>query len=46
MDGAEPLGVYVGTNTGQVFYSRDEGDEWHTLAATLPPVLSVEARAS
>ena len=43
MDGGNPLGVYAGTNTGQVFYSRDEGDTWHTLADRLPPVLSVSA---
>ena len=34
--------VYVGTNTGQVFYSRDAGDTWDPLADFLPPVLSVE----
>jgi photosystem II stability/assembly factor-like uncharacterized protein len=36
-------GVYVGTNTGQVFHSRDSGDSWGVLADFLPPVLSVEA---
>ena len=36
-------GVYVGTSTGQVFYSRDAGDSWEMLADFLPPVLSVEA---
>ncbi|HLF26211.1 MAG TPA: exo-alpha-sialidase [Anaerolineae bacterium] len=35
-------GVYVGTNTGQVFHSRDAGDAWGLLADFLPPVLSVE----
>lgn len=43
VDGADPLGVYVGTNTGQVFYSRDEGDSWQALTTMLPPVLSVSA---
>jgi photosystem II stability/assembly factor-like uncharacterized protein len=43
VDGANPLGVYAGTNTGQVYYSRDEGDSWHTLADKLPPVFSVSA---
>jgi hypothetical protein len=33
--------VYVGTGTGQLFYSRDEGDNWDTLADTLPPIYSV-----
>lgn len=34
-------GVYVGTTTGQLYYSRNEGRDWHTLHATLPPVYSV-----
>jgi photosystem II stability/assembly factor-like uncharacterized protein len=40
-DGCDPAGVYVGTGTGQLFYSRDEGDNWDTLADTLPPIYSV-----
>jgi photosystem II stability/assembly factor-like uncharacterized protein len=42
-DDCEPGGVYVGTSTGEVFYSRDEGDHWHTLAQHLPPVYCVAA---
>jgi len=40
-DTCSPGGVYVGTSTGQLFYSRDVGDSWHVLADTLPPVYSV-----
>jgi photosystem II stability/assembly factor-like uncharacterized protein len=40
-DGLDPAGVYVGTGTGQLFYSRDEGDNWQTLSDTLPPIYSV-----
>jgi len=40
-DACEPGGLYVGTSTGQVFYSRDEGDNWQTLAETLPPVYAI-----
>lgn len=40
-DSCDPGGVYVGTSTGQLFYSRDEGDTWQTLADYLPPVYSV-----
>ncbi len=40
-DGLDPAGVYVGTGSGQLFYSRDEGDSWDTLADTLPPIYSV-----
>jgi len=40
-DSCDPGGVYVGTSTGQVFYSSDEGDSWKLLADYLPPVYSV-----
>jgi photosystem II stability/assembly factor-like uncharacterized protein len=42
-DGFEDAGIYVGTSTGQVFYSRDSGDTWDLLADYLPPIHSVEA---
>jgi photosystem II stability/assembly factor-like uncharacterized protein len=42
-DTCDPAGVYIGTTTGQLFYSRDEGERWETLADYLPPVLSVSA---
>jgi len=37
-----PEHSYVGTSTGQIFFSRDAGDHWELLADYLPPVLSVE----
>jgi len=43
IDSFEDAGVYVGTNTGQLFYSRDSGDRWELLADFLPPIYSVEA---
>jgi photosystem II stability/assembly factor-like uncharacterized protein len=42
-DSFEDAGVYVGTNTGQLFYSRDSGDSWDLMADFLPPIQSVEA---
>lgn len=39
----DPCGVYVGTNTGQLFASRDQGDSWHLIADFLPPIYSVTA---
>ncbi len=42
-DSLAPCGVYVGTNTGQLFASRDEGDSWELLADFLPPIYSVTA---
>jgi photosystem II stability/assembly factor-like uncharacterized protein len=41
-DNLEPAGLYAGTDTGQLFYSRDDGDTWHVMADYLPPILSVE----
>ena len=35
-------GIYAGTNTGQLFYSRNSGDTWELLADYLPPIQSVE----
>jgi photosystem II stability/assembly factor-like uncharacterized protein len=42
-DGADPLGLYFGTRTGEVFGSADEGESWELLAEHLPPVLCVRA---
>lgn len=35
-------GLYFGTNTGSVFASFDEGDNWTEIAEHLPTVLGVE----
>ncbi len=40
-DGLDPFGLYVGTSTGQVFASADEGGHWSRIADLLPPILSV-----
>lgn len=42
-DGADPAGLYLGTRTGEVYGSIDDGDSWQLLAGHLPPVLSVRA---
>jgi len=42
-DTNDPAGIYVGTTTGQVYFSRDDGDSWGPLADHLPPVHSIEA---
>jgi len=42
-DTLDPCGVYVGTNTGQVFASADRGDTWRLIADFLPAVYSVKA---
>jgi hypothetical protein len=43
VDGEDPVGVYVGTSTGQLFASRDEGESWKMIGDLLPPILSVNA---
>ena len=42
VDRADPVGVYIGTSTGQLFGSRDEGRSWTLLADYLPGISSVE----
>lgn len=42
-DTLDPCGIYVGTNTGQVFASANRGDSWQLIADFLPPVFSVKA---
>ena len=43
VDRLDPVGVYFGTSTGQVYGSADEGRTWSLVAENLPPVWSVEA---
>jgi photosystem II stability/assembly factor-like uncharacterized protein len=42
-DDADPVGVYFGTRSGEVYASADEGGSWVQVAAHLPDVLSVRA---
>jgi photosystem II stability/assembly factor-like uncharacterized protein len=42
VDGLDPVGVYFGTSTGQLFGSADEGRTWRLIADNLPPIWSVE----
>lgn len=41
-DQLEPAGIYFGTNTGQLYASSDEGENWSCVAQYLPPIFSVE----
>jgi photosystem II stability/assembly factor-like uncharacterized protein len=43
VDGANPLGVYVGMKSGTIYGSTDEGESWGVVIENLPPILSVEA---
>ncbi len=42
-DDEDPAGVYVGTTTGQLYASRNEGDSWALIADHLSNIQSVEA---
>jgi len=40
-DAQDPLGLYVGTSSGEVFASADEGASWRSIARHLPHIYSV-----
>ena len=42
VDRLDPVGVFFGTSTGQLYGSTDEGRTWNVVAANLPPIWSVE----
>ena len=41
-DQLENAGIYIGTTTGQVFATRDSGENWNQITDYLPRILSVE----
>jgi len=40
-DGCDPLGIYFGTTSGEVWASRNAGSSWKRIAEHLPRILSV-----
>ncbi len=42
-DPLDPVGLYFGTTSGEVWASFDEGAQWHCLCLHLPHVYAVEA---
>jgi hypothetical protein len=42
-DAHDPVGIYFGTTSGEVWASADEGTSWRSLARHLPLVHAVEA---
>lgn len=42
-DSQDPVGLYFGTTSGEVWGSVDEGRSWRCLAAHLPHIYAVEA---
>jgi photosystem II stability/assembly factor-like uncharacterized protein len=41
-DGRDPVGLYFGTTSGELWMSRDEGERWSCLARHLPEIYAVE----
>jgi hypothetical protein len=41
-DVREPVGLYVGTTSGELWASRDEGRQWARVGANLPEIYAVE----
>ena len=42
-DASDPVGLYFGTTSGELWMSRDEGKGWTCIARHLPEIYSVEA---
>jgi photosystem II stability/assembly factor-like uncharacterized protein len=45
-DKEDPCGVYLGTTTGHLYYSRNQGKNWTRITDSLPPILSVAVSAA
>ena len=44
VDSLDSCGIYFGTTGGQVYASKDAGDNWTPIVRDLPAVLSVEVQ--
>ncbi len=42
-DTRDPVGLYFGTTSGDLWMSRNEGEKWSSLARHLPEIYAVEA---
>jgi photosystem II stability/assembly factor-like uncharacterized protein len=42
-DAQDPVGLYFGTTSGELWMSRDEGKRWGLMAQHLPEIYAVEA---
>jgi len=42
-DARDPVGLYFGTTSGELWTSRDEGRKWRCIARHLPEIYAVEA---
>ncbi|MEY2423812.1 MAG: hypothetical protein QOI95_3879 [Acidimicrobiaceae bacterium] len=46
VDGGDPVGVYFGTTSGEVWGSADEGESWTPIVQHLPEIYSLEVGAT
>lgn len=44
-DSLSPGGVYLGTTSGEIFYSKDDGEKWEKLPAQLPRITTLKTWA-
>ena len=42
-DQRDPVGLYFGTASGELWMSRDEGKRWSCVVRNLPEIYAVEA---
>lgn len=42
-DAQDPVGLYFGTTSGELWMSRNEGERWSCIARNLPEIYAVEA---
>jgi len=43
VDALDPYGLYFGTSSGELFYTLDRGDSWHSFPARFPRITSVKS---
>lgn len=43
VDRGDPVGIYFGSTSGEVWASRDDGNSWRAIARHLPEIYAVEA---
>jgi photosystem II stability/assembly factor-like uncharacterized protein len=41
-DQRDPVGLYFGTTSGELWMSRDEGEHWTNIARHLPEIYALE----
>lgn len=43
VDDRDPVGIYFGTTSGEIWASVDQGESWNCIASHLPEIYSVES---